>query len=383
MVSALILTSDAVSINVQGRYIASVLMSNGVDAHVFRISERAMADRYVALNSVDYIINVIDPFIFNYYVGKPPMTGVKDVITYMTADGVPYTDLQRQYIRNLCKSTYVIANSQFSKSNLEAIDCHVNEVIPNGIDWVSLSRHVNDLVRYDFSSVNAYNPGLNEYGNNWMMDRKGNPALLGILHRLWSEGVKFTMWLHTTGDVFNLFQKAVRKYVIDTAPGRVIGALITIIPVKQETYFLTTNDVDNKHPVRVTFFGSLKDVGVVFGSSRYALSNSYVEGFGLMPFEANASGRFAIINDLPVWREYLPNDCVFRVPIHATKPYVWGLGWNKLLMTFHIPDFNTWVEAIMRALEGDIRYDPRTCSESVRGFDYRITYRWFVDKLVS
>jgi len=95
-----------------------------------------------------------------------------------------------------------------------------------------------------------------------------------------------------------------------------------------------------KHPVKITFAGGAKDIGEYY-DGEYYISNSYVEGFGLTPLEALAVGRYAIVNDLPTWREHLPSDCVSRVPIHAVKDYVWGFSINKLLMRFHIPDFYT------------------------------------------
>jgi len=163
----------------------------------------------------------------------------------------------------------------------------------------------------------------------------------------------------------------------------VLGTNVSISVVRTDVdyhFFAVDREPDEKHPVKITFAGGAKDIGEYY-DGEYYISNSYVEGFGLTPFEALAVGRYAIVNDLPTWREHLPSDCVSRVPIHAVKDYVWGFSINKLLMRFHIPDFYKWEDLLVKAVNHEIKYDPVICRESVREFDYRLTYEWFRKKL--
>jgi hypothetical protein len=374
---ALILTSPATSLKQQGRYVAQVLLDAGWSVYVVDYNNAYLAYRYVALHDPKLAVNVIDPLVLPYIArGVNGFSG--EAITYYTADGVPHTDLARQHVRQVCRGTYVITNSAYSKANLEVIDCHVNEIIPNGIDWVGLGRFFGSLPRYDLSSVGYYNPGINEISNNWWGDRKGHPALVGLLYRLWWLGHKYTAHLHTSPElltrVFRAFTRRVGASLSD------VSGLRLMISSVDYDFFAVNREPDEKHPVKVTYIGGEKDVGSYY-DGEYYVSNSYVEGFGLTPFEALAVGRYAIVNDLPTWREHLPSDCVSRVPIHATKDYVWGFGINKLLMRFHIPDFNVWWDLLTRAISHEIKYDPALCRESVREYDYRLTYEWFRKKL--
>jgi hypothetical protein len=50
-----------------------------------------------------------------------------------------------------------------------------------------------------------------------------------------------------------------------------------------------------------------------------------------------------------------------------------------MLMRFHIPDFYVWRDVLIKAISGDIKYDPSNCSESVRHLDYRVVYRRFAE----
>jgi len=374
---ALILTSPATSIKQQARYIAQVLIDSGWNVYVVDYSNIYLAYRYIDLYGPRLAINIMDPLVLPHIVrGVSGFSG--EAITYYTADGTPHTDLARQYVRQICRDTYVIANSAYSKANLEVIDCHVNEVVPNGIDWVGLGRFFGSVPKYDLASVGYYKPGLNERGDNWWGDRKGYPALVGLLYRLWRMGHRYTAHLHTSPELltraFRAFTNQVSASLSDAS------GLRLIINSVDYDFFAVNREPDEEHPVKVTYAGSAKDVGSYYDGAYY-VSNSYVEGFGLTPFEALAVGRYVIVNDLPTWREYLPSTCVTRVPIHATKNYVWGFGINKLLMRFHIPDFYAWEELLIRAINHEIRYDPAVCRESVRDFDYRITYEWFRKKL--
>ena len=379
---ALILTSPATSLKQQARYIAQVLIDSGWNVYVVDYNNAYLAYRFITLYNPKLAINVIDPFVLPYITkGVNGFSG--EAITYYTADGIPHTDLAKQYVRQVCKSTYVIANSAYSKANLEVIDCHVNEVVPNGIDWVGLGRYFNSMPKYDLSSVGWYNYGPNERGDNWWGDRKGHPALVALLYRLWKLGYRYTAHLHTSPELltkaFRSFTNQVSKVFYESA----IGANVSISILRTDVdyhFFAVNREPDSEHPVKVTFAGSVKNIGEYYDGAYY-VSNSYVEGFGLTPFEALAIGRYAIVNDLPTWREYLPGDCVSRVPIHATKDYVWGFGINKLLMRFHIPDFHVWWDLLIRAVNREIKYDPAVCRESVKDFDYRITYDWFRRKV--
>jgi len=385
MSNVLIFTSPAHSIKMQGRYIASVLTVNGHNAHVYDYTESTVAMRYVNLHSPRYIINVMDPFqVFTFTKSMIGSRGV-EVITYYTADGVPYTDSVRNFVRGVCRDTYVIANSQFSRANLESIDCHISEVIPNGIDYYGLSKYVNQRSIYTFTSSGFYNPGINEHGSNWMHDRKGYPALLGLLYRLWREGFRFTMWLNSSPDVVTRIFRALTGYAqVTTIEGlmRGVGVVINVMSSNEPREFITINGFPTpQRPIRLTYAGSVKDVGEFYASGAYYISNSYIEGFGLTPFEALASGRYVIVNDLPTFREFLPNECSFKVPIHAVKDYVWGCCINKMLMRYHIPDFSVWRDVLIKAISGVVKYDPRTCSESVRHLDYRNVYGRFVEMI--
>ncbi len=379
---ALILTSPATSIKQQARYVAQVLIDAGWNVYVVDYTNAYLAYRYITLYNPKLAINIMDPLVLPYITkGVNGFSG--EAITYYTADGIPYTDLAKQYVRQICKNTYVIANSAYSKANLEVIDCHVNEVVPNGIDWVGLGRFFSSAPKYDLVSVGYYNPGCNEQCTNWWGDRKGYPALVGLLHRLWKRGHRYTAHIHTCPSLLTKAFRAFTKQVSKVFSEPVLGTHVRISVVRTDTdyYFFAVNrEPDEEHPVKITFAGSANDVGEYYDGAYY-ITNSYVEGFGLTPFEALAVGRYAIVNDLPTFREYLPSTCVTRVPIHATKDYVWGFGINKLLMRFHIPDFYTWEELLIRAINHEIRYDPAICRESVRDFDYRITYEWFRKKL--
>jgi len=374
---ALILTSPATSIKQQARYIGEVLIGSGWNVYVVDYNSAYLAYKYVTLYDPKLAINMMDPLVLPHITkGVNGFSG--ESITYYTADGVPYTDLARQHVRQVCRSTYVIANSAYSKANLEVVDCHVNEVVPNGIDWVGLGRFFNSVPKYDLASVGYYNPGLNEYGSNWWGDRKGYPALVGLLYRLWRMGHKYTAHLHTSPELitraFRAFTRQVSASLSDAS------GLRLIINSVDYDFFAVNREPDGEHPVKVTYVGGEKDVGSYY-DGEYYITNSYVEGFGLTPFEALAVGRYAIVNDLPTWREHLPSDCVSRVPIHAVKDYVWGFDINKLLMRFHIPDFYTWEDLLVRAVNHEIKYDPALCRESVREYDYRLTYEWFRKKL--
>ena len=181
---ALILTSPATSIKQQSKYIAQILIDAGWDVYVVDYNNAYLAYRYISLYDPKLAINMIDPLVLPYIAkGVNGFSG--ESITYYTADGIPHIDLARQHVRQICRSTYVIANSTYSKANLEVIDCHVNEVVPNGIDWVGLGRFFGSVPKYDLVSVGYYNPGCNEQCSNWWGDRKGYPALVGLLHRLW------------------------------------------------------------------------------------------------------------------------------------------------------------------------------------------------------
>jgi len=374
---ALILTSPATSIKQQARYVAQVLIDSGWNVYIIDYNNAYLAYRYVTLYDPELAINIMDPFVLPHIVkGTNGFSG--EVITYYTADGVPYTDLNRQHVREICRSTYVIANSNYSKANLEAIDCHVNEVVPNGIDWVYLGKYFGSVPRYDLVSVGYYNPGLNELGNNWWGDRKGYPALIGLLYRLWRLGYRYTAHLHTSPELITRVFKTLPRQV-SVSLGGLGGLSLTINTVIYE-FFAVNREPDEKHPVKVTYVGGERGVGRYY-DGEYYITNSYVEGFGLTPFEALAVGRYAIVNDLPTWREHLPSDCTYRVPIHATKDYIWGLGVNKLLMRFHIPDFYAWEELLIKAINHEVKYDPALCRESVKDFDYRLTYEWFKKKL--
>jgi len=374
---ALILTSPATSLKQQARYIAEVLIDSGWNVYVVDYNNAYLAYRYVTLYNPQVAINIMDPFVLPHIVkGVNGFSG--ESITYYTADGIPHTDLAKQYVRQICRSTYVIANSNYSKANLEVIDCHVNEVVPNGIDWVGLSKYFGSVPRYDLSSVGYYNPGLNEFGNNWWGDRKGHPALIGLLYRLWKSGYRYTAHLHTSPELLTRVFRALTRQV-NTSLSGADGLRLMISSVDYD-FFAVNRKPDSEHPVKVTYVGGERDVGGYY-DGEYYITNSYVEGFGLTPFEALAVGRYAIVNDLPTWREYLPSDCTSRVPIHATKDYVWGLGDNKLLMRFHIPDFNVWWDLLIKAVSHEVKYDPVLCRESVREFDYRLTYEWFRKKL--
>jgi len=374
---ALILTSPATSIKQQARYVAEVLIDSGWNVYVIDYNNAYLAYRYITLYEPKLAINIMDPFVLPHIVrGVNGFSG--EVITYYTADGVPYTDLAKQHVRQVCKNTYVIANSAYSKANLEAIDCHVNEVVPNGIDWVGLGRFFGSVPKYDLVSVGYFNPGLNEHANNWWGDRKGHPALIGLLYRLWVLGHKYTAHFHTSPDLLTRVFRALTKQVSASLTGT--GGLTLTISALSYDFFAVNREPDSEHPIKVTYVGSERNVGSYYDGNYY-VTNSYVEGFGLTPFEALAVGRYAVVNDLPVWREYLPSGCVSRVPIHATKEYVWGMGVNKLLMRYHIPDFYAWEELLIRAINHEIKYDPALCRESVRDFDYRLTYGWFRRKL--
>jgi len=379
---ALILTSPATSIKQQARYIGQVLIGSGWNVYVVDYNNAYLAYKYISLYDPKLAINMMEPFVLPHIVrGVNGFSG--ESITYYTADGVPYTDLARQHVRQVCRSTYVIANSAYSKANLEVIDCHVNEVVPNGIDWVGLGRFFNSVPKYDLASVGYYNPGLNEYGSNWWGDRKGHPALVGLLYRLWRMGHKYTAHLHTGPDLLTRAYRAFTNQVNRVVSEPVLGFNVSISVVRTDVdyhFFAVDREPDEKHPVKITFAGGAKDVGEYY-DGEYYITNSYVEGFGLTPFEALAVGRYAIVNDLPTWREYLPSDCVSRVPIHAVKDYVWGFGINKLLLRFHIPDFYAWEDLLVRAVNHEIKYDPALCRESVREYDYRLTYEWFRKKL--
>ena len=374
---ALILTSPATSIKQQGRYVAQVLIDSGWNVYVIDYNNAYLAHRYVTLYDPKLAINIMDPLVVPHIVkGTNGFSG--ESITYYTADGVPHTDLNKQHVRQICKSTYVIANSNYSRANLEVVDCHVNEVVPNGIDWVYLGRYFNSPPRYDLVSVGYYNPGLNERGDNWWGDRKGHPALIGLLYRLWRLGFRYTAHLHTSPELITRVFKTLPRQVSVSLGG--LGGLSLTINTVVYDFFAVNREPDEKHPIKVTYVGVERDVGPYY-DGEYYVTNSYVEGFGLTPFEALAVGRYAIVNDLPTWREYLPSDCVSRVPIHATKDYVWGMGVNKLFMQYHIPDFYVWWDLLIKAVNHEIKYDPVTCRESVRDFDYRITYGWFKRKL--
>jgi hypothetical protein len=374
---ALILTSPATSIKQQARYIAQVLIDAGWNVYVVDYNNAYLAYRFITLYDPKLAINTMDPFILPHIVkGTNGFSG--ESIMYYTADGIPHTDLAKQHVRQICKNTYVIANSSYSKANLEVIDCHVNEIVPNGIDWVGLSKYFGSSPRYDLVSVGYYNPGLNERGDNWWGDRKGHPALVGLLYRLWRLGYRYTAHLHTSPELLTRVFRALTKQVSASLSG--VDGLRLMISSVDYDFFAVNREPDEKHPVKVTYVGGERDVGGYYDGGYY-VTNSYVEGFGLTPFEALAVGRYAIVNDLPTWREYLPSGCVSRVPIHATKDYVWGLGVNKLLMRFHIPDFYTWEDLLIKAINHEIKYDPALCRESVREYDYRITYEWFKKKL--
>jgi len=379
---ALILTSPATSIKQQARYVAQVLLDVGWNVYVVDYNNAYLAHRYIALYDPKLVINIMDPLVVPHIVkGTDGFSG--ESITYYTADGVPYTDLAKQHVRQVCKSTYVIANSNYSKANLEVIDCHVNEVVPNGIDWMGLSKYFGSVPKYDLVSVGYYNPGLNERGDNWWGDRKGHPALIGLLYRLWKSGYKYTAHLHTGPDLLIRAFRAFTNQVNRVFSEPILGANVSISVVRTDVdyhFFVVNKEPDYEHPVKVTFVGGAKDVGSYY-DGEYYVTNSYVEGFGLTPFEALGVGRYVIVNDLPTWREHLPSDCVSRVPIHAVKDYVWGLGVNKLLMRYHIPDFRVWEELLIKVVTHEIKYDPITCRESVKDFDYRITYGWFKRKL--
>ena len=376
MPKALIITAEATSINIQARLLASLLVKHGFSVSIYRQSEVAEANRYSALMMPNYIIYFYDPSLYPII---PSSLRYDHIIFYWTVDGVPASPTQRSRVKSMCNMGINITNSEYSKANLEAIGCHVLDIIHNGIDWFNLSKHINDQVKYTFG-VNAwYNYG----GNLWYMDRKGYPALIGILHKLWARGLRFTAWIHSSHELLDFIGSRFNVTKLLSHVKSIYG----ILTISQQNYdsgcfFAINKEPDEKRPIKYTNVGSLMDIGEFYGSIRYYLMNSYVEGFGVPPIEALASGRFIIANDIPTWRElrqkYGLDSCSISIPIHATKQYMWGVGDNKLLMTFNIPDFYTWLNVLEDAVTRGINYDPVKCSELAKQLDYNNTYSQFL-----
>jgi len=258
---------------------------------------------------------------------------------------------------------------------MEAVGCHIDEVIHHAIDWNQLHEHINDDIRYTFGVNSLYN-----YGSvKWWMDRKGFPALTAVLYKLYRKGVRFNAWVNSTSDFLTYVAS---KYGVKIEDGRVfnIGNVGFIKPLRVvNSRFIGTND---RSVIKYTQTGTLDDIGEFYGAVRYYLANSYTEGFGLGPVEALAAGRFSVMNALPPWveltRVYGLYDCVKLIPIHAHKHYIWGVQWNLLDMDFHIPDFNVWLDVLEDLATNGVKYDPVKCGELVKPLDYNNTYSKFL-----
>jgi hypothetical protein len=178
MGNVVIVTATAVSIFNQGKLLGRLLSANGIQNIVNMNIDMVGVLSYVTRNKVSNVFYFYDPFVWPYNTFGLPR---RNVVNYWTADGVPVNPLQRSYVRDMCNSGINIANDEFSKANMEAIGCRIDEVIHHTIDWSQLHKHVNDNIRYTFGVNSLYN-----YGNTkWWMDRKGFPALIAMLHRLY------------------------------------------------------------------------------------------------------------------------------------------------------------------------------------------------------
>ena len=376
MPSVVIISSDAISIKTQARLLGALLIKNGFNVALYTIINSMEANRYFELMNPQYVVYFYDPFIHPIV---PTHLNSSHVIFYWTADGIPYSPIQKLRIKSMCDMGINIANTTFSKANMEAVGCNVSDVIHNAIDWMNLQKAVNTKPKYTFGVNALYNYGANK----WYMDRKGYPALVGMLNRMYSKGLRFTAWINSNDEFLTFVggRFGVRNIITHKVDDNVI------VTVWQNTYdssklFAINSEPTNDKPIKVTMAGSIKDISEFYGSIHYYLMNSYAEGFGVPPVEALASGRFVIANDIPTLHElvnaYNLGNCVRLIPIHAHKEYIWGIGDNKLLMDFSIPDFYEWMNVLEDAVNYGIKYDPVECSNSVRNLDYTITYMNFL-----
>jgi len=376
MPSVLIMSSDAISIKIQARLLGALLAKNGFNVGLYTASSSMDAGRYSAFMNPQYIVYFYDPFLYPVI---PTYLNSRHVIFYWTADGIPYSPIQKARLKSMCNMGTNIVNSMLSKANMEAIGCNISDVIHNAIDWMSLHNAVNAKPTYTFGVNALYNYG----GNKWYMDRKGYPALIGMLYRLYSKGLKFTAWINTNDEMLTFIGSKfnVRNLIAHKVD---YNAIVT---VWQNTYdsgrfFSINSEPTYDKPVKITMSGSIKDISEFYGSIHYYLMNSYVEGFGVPSIEALASGRFVIANDIPTWHElvntYDLHDCTRLIPIHAHKEYIWGIGDNKLQMDFNIPDFNEWMNVLEGAVYHNIKWNPGECSDKVRPLDYTFTYSKFL-----
>jgi hypothetical protein len=367
-----IVTSTAVSIFGQGKLLSRLLSANGIQNIVNMNIDMVSVLSYATRNKVSNVFYFYDPFVLPHSTFGLPR---RNVVNYWTADGISVHPLQRSYVRDMCNSGINIANDEFSKANMEAIGCHIDEIIHHAIDWSQLHKHINDNIRYTFGVNSLYNHG----GVKWWMDRKGFPALIAILHKLYRKGVRFNAWVNSTSDFLTYVAS---KYGVEIKDGKIyeIGGVGFIKPLRVvNSRFIGTND---RSVIKYTQTGTLDDIGEFYGAVRYYLANSYAEGFGLGPIEALATGRFSVMNALPPWveltRVYGLYDCVKLIPIHAHKHHIWGVQWNLLDMDFHIPDFNIWLNVLEDLATNGVKYDPVKCSELVKPLDYNNTYSKFL-----
>ncbi len=136
-----IVTSTAVSIFGQGKLLSRLLGANGIQNIVNMNIDMVSVLSYVTHNKVSNVFYFYDPFVLPHSTFGLPK---RNVVNYWTADGVPANPLQRSYVRSMCNSGINVANDEFSKANMEAIGCHIDEVIHNAIDWNQLRKHINE-----------------------------------------------------------------------------------------------------------------------------------------------------------------------------------------------------------------------------------------------
>jgi len=345
MVKVLVQTGKAVSLNEVARQIAYVIERRG-----YVVVLNRNIPQFISYNNLFHAVVFVYPvapawtiqWFYHYYKAKRELHG--NVIYYTTVDGIPKKLSIPQWVY---REVEFIANSQYSKRNLEKAGLKVLDVIPHGYLEVELSVASQLCERYRKLIQSNFRDRIIFGFVGDFNFRKGIENMLKAIEILSSKRKDFHVLLVT--------RKEILKYI-----------------EKIPNISLTSDFGVRSHVEIMAFYMSID----------YLLLPSKCEGFGLPLLEANAVKTPAIITNIPPFREYadLKNNIV--IDVKNVKLYD---NQDGLLYELYDYDVNELVNAMENAIEIRKKYPSQydemkvKVYEKVKNMKSEILY----DKLIN